>query len=513
MAQFLEGVDGSTTAVIIAKDLCSNLDTSKSVTEGVKYGIDLLLSQILQYYKTMYQPSDPISLSTSPPPLLPNQPPPPPSSVSPSPTMHMSASYSSFYSYTRNYSPFEGKQPAEAFDFPNSRSVDPELSQTPRETPSSSWTSFFSSLFSFRSTTSIQRSSTSALTPSQLPPSLRSLPLYLYYLRRGCLFGDCFHNQDLLQLRRLQIASASLQDALRIILPRLILARDDAPTLLQHSHSHISSPPPTHAPRGSNLSSGSIGSIGSMGSLGSSAMSRGHRRGNSRLSSVASLLSSRAASMPDLLNISSEVVVEGRKPEMRRKETKKREGECVEIKKKDDDACNYIAFVAEEEGAGSEYFLPTEWLQFTPSSSQPRYSILSPESLTLLSDSVVVLDTEREIFIWVGNERDGTKDDSVLSHCLSVALSITQERNPPSVIRVVREYSSNSRYVLCNLIPSHKDPKDIAMQSLRVLTEYPAQFLKEHVGKFLYTDDMSFREYMTMIYHFRWNCLLNKNKE
>lgn len=65
MNQFLEGVDGSTTAVIIAKDLCSNLDTSKQVTEGVKNGIDCLLSQILQYYKTFYRPCDPVGLSPS----------------------------------------------------------------------------------------------------------------------------------------------------------------------------------------------------------------------------------------------------------------------------------------------------------------------------------------------------------------------------------------------------------------------------------------------------------------
>ena len=91
----------------------------------------------------------------------------------------------------------------------------------------------------------------------------------------------------------------------------------------------------------------------------------------------------------------------------------------------------------------------------------------------------------------------------MFSHCLSVALSITQERNPPSVIRVVRENTSNSRFVLCNLIPSHKDPMDIAMKSLTVLSTVPVELLKEHVGKFLYTDDMSFREYMTKIYRFR----------
>ena len=61
-SQFLGSVDGSTTAVIIAKDLCSNLETSKQVTESVKYGIDCLLSQILTYYKTYYHEPQPVRL-------------------------------------------------------------------------------------------------------------------------------------------------------------------------------------------------------------------------------------------------------------------------------------------------------------------------------------------------------------------------------------------------------------------------------------------------------------------
>lgn len=477
MNQFLEGVDGSTTAVIIAKDLCSNLDTSKQVTEGVKNGIDCLLSQILQYYKTFYRPCDPVGLSPSP------MAPPP---VSPAPLLHTSSSYSSFYQYTRSYSLNDMNQLLDSREF----SVDPEGSVT-TEPPSSSWSSFLSSLFtSLGSLTSLKaghalhRGSTMGLNQSKLPPSLRSLPLYLYYLRRGCLFGDCFHNQDLLQLRRLQIASASLQDSMRIILPRLILARDPTQPVL-HSHSSSSqmmSPPPSTSVQKT-----------------SSLFTRGHRRGNSRLSGVASLplLTSRAVSMPDLSALHSEV--ELKKPPVKLPDKK----ECVEIKKKDEEPFSYAAFVAEEVGEGSEYYMPSQWLQCSPSAVQPLYSVLSPESLALLSDAVVVLDTQREIFIWVGSERAELKEDDVFGHCLSVALSITQERNPPSVIRVVKEFTSNSRHVLCNLIPSHKDPLDIAMKSLTVLSTVPAGLLRDHVGKFLYTDDMSFREYMTKIYHFR----------
>lgn len=89
-----------------------------------------------------------------------------------------------------------------------------------------------------RSASSVTPSSESTPT-SLLPPSLRRLPLYLYSLRRGCLFGDCFHNGDLLQLHRLRLASATLQDSLRIILPQLTIAQKRRQSLLLESIQYL----------------------------------------------------------------------------------------------------------------------------------------------------------------------------------------------------------------------------------------------------------------------------------
>lgn len=528
-SQFLGSVDGSTTAVIIAKDLCSNLETSKQVTESVKYGIDCLLSQILNYYKIYYHEPQPITLTEVVPALSPTPTPPPPTtpttplkaSPSPIPLIPPSASYSSFYSYTRTLSQTELSS-VDRVDSLSSHSpyyhpvsLDVEDTSVTPEPPvlQSGWShllsfilhpsfSLFSSFLS-RSPSSVLHSRSSSSTnfnQSKLPPSLRNLPLFLYYLRRGCLFGDCFHNGDLLQLHRLLIASASLKDSIRLILPRLIVARDKKQeAILTHSsHSSVASPPPlTHVKRGSGD------------------LIRYHRRGNSHLTSVASLpvLNHPYGSVSH--DITSEVVEEEemllqhlqeviRKEESDCKEIKKYRNTNTEIKKREEEKVDdYIAFVAEDDEIGNEYYLESRWLQNSPSANQPEFTILSPETVALLSDSVVVLDTEREILIWIGHDRMNMKNDDVFNHCLSLALSLTQERNPPSVIRVVTEYSSNSRFVLCNLIPSHKDPMDITIKSLPILKNYSISFLKEHYTKFLYTDDMSFREYMTMIYHFR----------
>ena len=166
----------------------------------------------------------------------------------------------------------------------------------------------------------------------------------------------------------------------------------------------------------------------------------------------------------------------------------------------------YVQFVPEGGDESTAYYLEKR-LVGPPPKDTPTFTVLPPETLGLLSDSVVVLDAEREVFVWVGFERRGLKEDAVLSACMALALSLTQHRNPPAIIRVVKEGSSNSRFVLCQLIPSHKDPVEVAVKSVPVLRSLPPPLLKKHSSKFLRTDDMSFREYMAKIYHFRECCV------
>ena len=173
--------------------------------------------------------------------------------------------------------------------------------------------------------------------------------------------------------------------------------------------------------------------------------------------------------------------------------------------KEEEEDCEYVMFVAEDSAGGFPYFMKKSMTGGSPAAPiHPEFTVLPPETLALMSDSIVVLDTEREIFIWIGAERQDKNADPLYDLCVSLALSMNQERFPPSIIRVVREGSSSARFVLSNLIPSHKDPIETSYLSLPFLTTLPPEYLRQHCNKFLRTDDMSFREYMVKIYHFKW---------
>ena len=446
------------------------------MTDNVKYGIDYLLSQILAFYRRFY--SQPSTRSLDPPAF--STPPPPPSASSlfssPPPSLASSPSYSSFYSYTRTLSQGDLTSIVDSFDSSPSRpsfspSLSPNLHLASPPLPHSpsrwSWLLSLFSRSSFRpfssssSSSSLHtRSQSDSSIQSHLPPLLRGLPLYLYSLHRGCLFGDCFHNGDLLQLHRLRLASASLQDSLRIILPRLVLARNDSDAPIHRIRSVPATTPPPPIPSVLSHPDG-LASVGSMPLL-----------------PVQSSPSAR-----------SEVSVE------------KEEG------------CEFVMLVAEDSTDGFPYFMKKSMMGRSPSTPiHPELMVLPPETLALMSDAIVVLDTEREIFIWIGSERSELDADPLYDHCVSLALSMNQERFPPSIIRVVREGSSSARFVLSNLIPSHKDPIETSFLSLPFLATLPPPYLRQHCNKFLRTDDMSFREYMVKIYHFKCGvCFYERN--
>ena len=476
----------------------------------MKIGIDSLLSQVLKYYKTFYSPfivEAPSSTPTLPPASPPVSPPP----VSPPPLLTSSTSYSNFYSYTRTLSQGDITTIIDPFDsVPASSSYASfplEFSEEPVSEPVSRW-SWFRFLFRGHSRSLSRVSSPSETVPTnQLPPSLRRLPLYLYSLRRGCLFGDCFHNSDLLQLHRLRIASAALRDSLRIILPQLIIASKED----NQSLSRIHSVPPSLSPpsQSSHLRQSS---------------SKSHRRTSGSglvLPSVPSmpLLSSHrfTPSLTDITSMSTEVVCSLTSPPPIHPPPSSSPPPLspppslsspqplslqLPTHQDSDTDLKYTGFLAEGE-EGIPFYLESQLVGRLDPTRLPKFTVLPPETPALMSDCVVVLDTQREIFVWVGAERIGIEEDPVYNGCMSLALSLTQKREPPSVIRVVFEYSSSARYVLCNLIPSHKDPVDVVVKSLPILQRLSPQSLRSHIAKFLYTDDMSFREYMAKIYHFR----------
>ena len=483
----------------------------------MKIGIDSLVSQVLKYYKAYYSPYI-TELPSSPPPS------PPPVSTSPPVTspLTMSTSYSSFYSYTRTLSQGDITTIIDPFDsVPSSSSYASfpiEYSEESVSEPVSHW-SWFRFLFGghTRSASSVTPSSESTPT-SLLPPSLRRLPLYLYSLRRGCLFGDCFHNGDLLQLHRLRLASATLQDSLRIILPQLTIASKEETKSLARIHSvPLCVAPPSQS---SHLRQ-------------SSNKSPSHRPGGSgpvlpTPSMPVMSLHRVTPSLTDIRSANTEVVYALTSPppippppsspppipppfSSSPPPVSSPLSKQLSIHQESHSDYKYTGFVAEGE-KDVPYYLESRLVGQLDPNGLPEFRVLPPETLALMSDCVVVLDTEREIFVWVGAERVGMENDPVYNGCMSLALSLTQKRDPPSAIRVVFEYSSKARFVLCNLIPSHKDPMDVVVKSLPILQHLSPQLLRNHIAKFLHTDDMSFREYMAKIYHFRSSVCYTKRQ-
>ena len=53
---------------------------------------------------------------------------------------------------------------------------------------------------------------------------------------------------------------------------------------------------------------------------------------------------------------------------------------------------------------------------------------------------------------------------------------------------------------------------DVVVKSLPILQHLSPQLLRNHIAKFLHTDDMSFREYMAKIYHFRSSVCYTKRQ-
>ena len=415
---------------------------------------------------------------------------PPPLAASPPPSLVSSSSYSSFYCYTRSCSQGDLVTFIDPFD---TRPASPFAS--PASPTPSRWSWFTSFL---RSAPFTPRPAPTPSQPVTLPPSLHNLPLYLFSLRRGCLFGDCFHNADLLQINRLHFAAAPLQDALRLLLPRLILARDPdaSPSQLRRIYSGpLGSPPPLlppHKPVPHPAKPGHRRGVGSSLTASSGSLGLPYVQSMPLLATASS-----SNSLADLGQTGAEVCTEV---------STEVSTEVTAVVSKAAKEESYVQFVPEGGDESTAYFLEQRFARATPTVT-PAFTVLPPETLALLSDSVAVLDAEREIFVWIGFERYGLAEDAVLDACIALALSLTQRRNPPAIIRVVKEGSSNSRYVLCHLIPSHKDPMEVAVKTVPVLRSLPSPLLKKHGAKFLRTDDMSFREYMAKIYHFREWCV------
>lgn len=124
------------------------------------------------------------------------------------------------------------------------------------------------------------------------------------------------------------------------------------------------------------------------------------------------------------------------------------------------------------------------------------------EDVAMLSDWVLLLDGYTDLFIWSGR-RTAAKGNEIgekqREKCRAMVNEIItkQERFPHPFVLEVKEGSSLARWFTCKLSPLHKDPVSFQEQCFPLLKTLPEQLRKDHLGKFIHTDDMSYTEYIT----------------
>ena len=122
-----------------------------------------------------------------------------------------------------------------------------------------------------------------------------------------------------------------------------------------------------------------------------------------------------------------------------------------------------------------------------------------PETLSLLSDSIVLLDTYKDIFIWVGNQRPFVENDYLYQYLYNQAVELVESRYPSPSIHLLSEYSSEAKIMSLYLIPSHHDDylSAIPKHSLfKYLTKEQQRFEQ---SKHLRTEEMSFVQYISYV--------------
>jgi Gelsolin repeat len=120
---------------------------------------------------------------------------------------------------------------------------------------------------------------------------------------------------------------------------------------------------------------------------------------------------------------------------------------------------------------------------------QLQFEQVPPETLRLLPDSVLLLDTYDNVYVWIGRAVPAATAAAVRVASLQQVQRMTAERFPAPRVLCVADGSSFARFVTCRLGPSHRDPpvgsESSAVRQLRKLLPY--------------TDDLSYREYFYYI--------------
>eukprot|EP01125_Pyxidicula_operculata_P007105 TRINITY_DN2419_c0_g2_i3.p1 TRINITY_DN2419_c0_g2~~TRINITY_DN2419_c0_g2_i3.p1 ORF type:complete len:663 (-),score=157.65 TRINITY_DN2419_c0_g2_i3:134-2122(-) len=122
------------------------------------------------------------------------------------------------------------------------------------------------------------------------------------------------------------------------------------------------------------------------------------------------------------------------------------------------------------------------------------------EDLALQSTNILILDHHTDIFVWSGSLVSGPEYDIVRQRCLQYIDQVTMYRFPSPQVRVFKEGDSNSRWLQCRLIPSHKDSPQEQAQSFPQILELDESSRQQLLSKFHRTDDLSFNQYLRKLW-------------
>jgi len=120
------------------------------------------------------------------------------------------------------------------------------------------------------------------------------------------------------------------------------------------------------------------------------------------------------------------------------------------------------------------------------------------EVLALQSHNVLLLDHHTDILIWYGNAV-GEHQEQLLSLAQQIAEDRAALRFPQPYIMKFRENTSMARWLLCRLIPSHKDNASFHFAHFPELATLPKADYDKFLSKFHYTDDLSFLQYLAQL--------------
>ena len=116
------------------------------------------------------------------------------------------------------------------------------------------------------------------------------------------------------------------------------------------------------------------------------------------------------------------------------------------------------------------------------------------EDVALRPNRVLLLDHFTDIFVWSGRNTVGPEFDAMRARAQSVATQLSSSRFPRPYVMQFGEGHSMARWLLCRLIPSHKDALEAIMVSFPELAQLPPAEV-DALLQFHDTDDESYRQF------------------